>query len=122
MRKTGSGYYQEAKDDASNMVLEFLDETVEYFDLPRDVLGICLGKSSYSRCGIIVCCTPIEPSWNGKITVEISNNTPLPAKVYADEGIMQILFFRAASPCQISYAEKAGKYQNQSGLTLPKVD
>jgi dCTP deaminase len=98
-----------------------LAETVEHFEIPRDVLSICLGKSTYARCGIIVNITPLEPEWRGKITIEISNTTPLPAKIYANEGIAQILFFRAEDVCQISYADKKGKYQDQKGLTLPFV-
>jgi dCTP deaminase len=98
-----------------------LAETVEYFEIPRDVLAICVGKSTYARCGIIVNVTPLEPEWRGKITMEISNTTPLPAKIYANEGIAQIIFLRAESPCRISYADKKGKYQDQKGLTLPIV-
>jgi dCTP deaminase len=98
-----------------------LAETVEVFEIPRDVLAICLGKSTYARCGIIVNVTPLEPEWRGKITIEISNTTPLPAKIYANEGIAQILFLRADSTCRISYADKKGKYQDQKGLTLPIV-
>jgi dCTP deaminase len=98
-----------------------LAETVEQFEIPRDVLAVCLGKSTYARCGIIVNITPLEPEWRGKITIEISNTTPLPAKVYANEGIAQILFFRAEQVCKISYADKKGRYQDQKGLTLPFV-
>jgi dCTP deaminase len=98
-----------------------LAETVEYFEIPRDVLAICLGKSTYARCGIICNVTPLEPQWRGKITIEISNTTPLPAKIYANEGIAQILFFRADAVCEKSYADKKGKYQDQRGLTLPFV-
>jgi len=98
-----------------------LAETVEYFEIPRDVLAVCLGKSTYARCGIIVNVTPLEPEWRGKITIEISNTTPLPAKIYANEGIAQILFFRAEAVCKTSYADKKGKYQDQKGLTLPFV-
>src|SRR5213593_3379589 len=98
-----------------------LAETVEYFEIPRDVLAVCLGKSTYARCGIIVNVTPLEPEWRGKITIEISNTTPLPAKVYANEGIAQILFLRAEAPCRTSYADKRGKYQDEVGLTLPFV-
>ncbi len=98
-----------------------LAETVEYFEIPRDVLATCLGKSTYARCGIIVNVTPLEPEWRGKITLEISNTTPLPAKIYANEGLAQILFFRAEAVCQKSYADKKGKYQDQKGLTLPFV-
>src|SRR3954453_12145824 len=98
-----------------------LAETVEYFEIPRDVLATCLGKSTYARCGIIVNVTPLEPEWRGKITIEISNTTPLPAKIYANEGIAQILFFKADQVCEKSYADKKGKYQDQKGLTLPFV-
>jgi dCTP deaminase len=98
-----------------------LAETVEQFEIPRDILAVCLGKSTYARCGIIVNITPLEPEWRGKITIEISNTTPLPAKVYAGEGIAQILFFRAEAVCRTSYADKKGKYQDQKGLTLPFV-
>lgn len=98
-----------------------LAETVEHFEIPRDVLAVCLGKSTYARCGIIVNVTPLEPEWRGKVTIEISNTTPLPAKIYANEGIAQILFFRAADVCRVSYADKKGKYQDQPGLVLPRV-
>jgi dCTP deaminase len=98
-----------------------LAETVEYFEIPRNILAVCLGKSTYARCGIIVNITPLEPEWRGKITIEISNTTPLPARIYANEGIAQILFFRAADVCKVSYADKKGKYQDQKGLTLPFV-
>ena len=98
-----------------------LAETVEYLEIPRDVIGICVGKSTYARIGIIVNVTPLEPEWRGKVTIEISNTTPLPAKVYAGEGIAQVLFLTADSPCRVSYADKKGKYQNQPGLTLPFV-
>src|ERR671937_3046602 len=90
-----------------------LAETVEYFEIPRDILATCLGKSTYARCGILVNVTPLEPEWRGKITMEISNTTPLPAKVYANEGIAQILFHRADAICEKSYADKKGKYQDQ---------
>ncbi len=99
-----------------------LCETVEYISVPRDVLVICVGKSTYARCGIILNVTPLEPEWRGKVTLEISNTTPLPARIYANEGIAQLVFFRAEKVCEKSYADKAGKYQDQSGLTLPKVD
>lgn len=99
-----------------------LAETVEYFEIPRDILAICLGKSTYARCGIIVNITPLEPEWRGKITIEISNTTPLPARIYANEGIAQILFLRADQVCKVSYADKKGKYQDQKGLTLPFVE
>ena len=98
-----------------------LAETIEYLEIPRDVLGVCLGKSTYARCGIIVNVTPLEPEWRGKVTIEISNTTPLPAKIYAGEGIAQILFLRADAVCRTSYADKKGKYQDQKGLTLPFV-
>ena len=99
-----------------------LAETVEVFDVPRDILVICVGKSTYARCGLIVNVTPLEPEWRGKVTLEISNTTPLPAKVYANEGIAQMIFLRGERTCAVSYADKAGKYQDQAGLTLPKVD
>ena len=98
-----------------------LARTVEYFRVPRDVLVICLGKSTYARCGIIVNVTPLEPEWEGHVTLEFSNTTPLPAKIYANEGIAQILFFKADEVCEKSYADKKGKYQDQKGLTLPFV-
>ena len=98
-----------------------LAETVEYLEIPRDIIAICVGKSTMARIGIIVNVTPLEPEWRGKITIEISNTTPLPAKVYANEGIAQILFFRADAVCKVSYADKKGKYQDQKGLTLPFV-
>lgn len=98
-----------------------LAESLEYFEIPRDVLAICVGKSTYARCGIIVNITPLEPEWRGKITLEISNTTPLPAKIYANEGIAQIIFLRAEQVCRVSYADKKGKYQDQKGLTLPFV-
>jgi dCTP deaminase len=99
-----------------------LCETVEYIEVPRDVLVICVGKSTYARCGLIVNVTPLEPEWKGKVTLEISNTTPLPARVYANEGVAQLIFLKADDVCEKSYADKAGKYQDQSGLTLPKVD
>jgi len=99
-----------------------LCETVEYVSIPRDILAICVGKSTYARCGIIVNVTPIEPEWRGKITLEISNTTPLPAKIYANEGIAQLIFLRGERVCAVSYADKRGKYQDQKGLTLPRVD
>jgi dCTP deaminase len=98
-----------------------LARTVEYFRIPRDVLTVCLGKSTYARCGIIVNVTPFEPEWEGTVTLEISNTTPLPAKIYANEGIAQVLFFESDEECLISYADKKGKYQKQTGITLPKV-
>lgn len=99
-----------------------LAETVEVFAIPRDVLAICVGKSTYARCGIIVNVTPLEPEWKGKVTLEISNTTPLPAKIYANEGIAQMIFLKADRVCAVSYADKGGKYQDQTGLTLPMVD
>ena len=98
-----------------------LAKTVEYFRIPRDVLTVCVGKSTYARCGLIVNVTPFEPEWEGFVTLEISNTTPLPAKVYANEGIAQVLFFQSDEPCEVSYADKAGKYQKQQGLTLPRL-
>jgi dCTP deaminase len=98
-----------------------LSKTVEYFRIPRDVLTVCVGKSTYARCGLIVNVTPFEPEWEGFVTLEISNTTPLPAKVYANEGIAQVLFFQSDETCEISYADKKGKYQRQQGLTLPKL-
>lgn len=98
-----------------------LTRTIEYFRIPRDVLVICLGKSTYARCGLIVNVTPLEPGWEGHVTLEISNTTPLPAKVYANEGIAQFLFFKGSSPCEVSYADRSGKYMAQHGVTLPKV-
>jgi dCTP deaminase len=98
-----------------------LAKTVEYFRIPRDVLTICVGKSTYARCGLIVNVTPFEPEWEGFVTLEISNTTPLPARVYSNEGIAQVLFFQGDEPCDVSYADKAGKYQGQQGLTLPKL-
>lgn len=99
-----------------------LCETIETFNIPRDVLVLCVGKSTYARCGLIVNVTPLEPEWRGKVTLEISNTTPLPAKVYANEGIAQMVFLKADRVCAVSYADKKGKYQDQVGLTLPKVD
>jgi dCTP deaminase len=99
-----------------------LAETVEEIRVPRDVLAICVGKSTYARCGIIVNVTPLEPEWQGKVTIEISNTTPLPAKIYANEGIAQVVFLKADELCERSYADKKGKYQDQPGLTLPRVD
>jgi dCTP deaminase len=98
-----------------------LARTVEYFRIPRSVLTICLGKSTYARCGIIVNVTPFEPEWEGFVTLEISNTTPLPAKIYSNEGIAQVLFFEGDEPCEISYADKKGKYQKQLGVMLPKL-
>jgi dCTP deaminase len=98
-----------------------LASTVEYFRIPRDILVICLGKSTYARCGIIVNVTPLEPEWEGHVTLEFSNTTPLPAKIYANEGACQFLFFKGDLPCETSYADRAGKYQGQQGVTLPKL-
>ena len=99
-----------------------LCETIETVEIPRDVLAICVGKSTYARCGIIVNVTPIEPEWRGKITLEISNTTPLPAKIYANEGLCQILFFQSDEQCETSYADRKGKYQAQKGIVFAKVD
>ncbi len=98
-----------------------LARSVEYFKIPRDVLTICVGKSTYARCGIIVNVTPFEPEWEGYVTLEISNTTPLPARIYANEGLCQILFFQSDEPCEISYKDKKGKYQAQKGIVLPKL-
>jgi dCTP deaminase len=98
-----------------------LARTVERFRIPRDVIVICLGKSSYARCGIIVNVTPLEPEWEGIVTLEVSNTTPLPARIYAGEGIAQMLFFQSDEQCETSYADKKGKYQDQDGLTLPRL-
>ena len=98
-----------------------LASTVEYFCIPRSVLTICLGKSTYARCGIIVNVTPLEPEWEGHITLEFSNTTPLPAKIYANEGVAQIIFFESDTECQTSYKDRNGKYQKQTGVTLPKA-
>ena len=98
-----------------------LARTNEYFRIPRDVLTVCLGKSTYARCGIIVNVTPFEPEWEGFVTLEISNTTPLPAKIYANEGIAQVLFFQSDEVCERSYADKKGKYLKQTGVTLPKI-
>ena len=94
-----------------------LARTVEYFRVPRDVIVICLGKSTYARCGIIVNVTPLEPGWEGHVTLEFSNTTPLPAKVYANEGACQFLFLQGNEPCEVSYADRAGKYMGQKGVT-----
>ncbi len=98
-----------------------LARTVEYFRIPRDVLVMCLGKSTYARCGIVVNVTPLEPEWEGYVTLEISNTTPLPAKIYANEGLAQMLFFSADEICETSYADKKGKYQKQQSIVLPKI-
>ncbi len=98
-----------------------LARTVEFFKIPRDVLTICVGKSTYARCGIIVNVTPLEPEWEGYVTLEFSNTTPLPAKIYANEGVAQMLFLQSDEPCVTSYRDKKGKYQGQTGVTLPKM-
>jgi dCTP deaminase len=98
-----------------------LARTIEYFRIPRGVLTVCLGKSTYARCGIIVNVTPFEPEWEGYVTLEISNTTPLPARIYSNEGIAQVLFFEADEECLISYADKKGKYQKQQAIELPKL-
>jgi dCTP deaminase len=98
-----------------------LARTVEYFRIPRSVLTICLGKSTYARCGIIVNVTPLEPEWEGHVTLEFSNTTPLPAKIYANEGVAQMLFLESDEICETSYADRGGKYQGQTGVTLPKT-
>lgn len=98
-----------------------LGRSVEYFRIPRNVITITLGKSTYARCGIITNVTPFEPEWEGFVTLEISNTTPLPAKIYANEGIAQVLFFESDEECEVSYKDKAGKYQAQTGITLPKL-
>ncbi|MFQ5752076.1 MAG: dCTP deaminase [bacterium] len=98
-----------------------LGRTIEYFKIPKNTMTICVGKSTYARCGIITNVTPLEPGWEGHVTLEVSNTTPLPAKIYAGEGIAQILFFESDEPCLTSYADKQGKYQSQIGVTLPKV-
>ena len=98
-----------------------LARTVEYFRIPRDTLAICLGKSTYARCGIIVNVTPLEPEWEGHVTLEFSNTTPLPAKIYANEGACQFIFLKADSACETSYRDRSGKYQGQRGVTLPKL-
>jgi len=98
-----------------------LARTVEYFNIPRDVLTICLGKSTYARCGIIVNVTPLEPEWEGHVTLEFSNTTPLPAKIYANEGVAQMLFLGADEVCETSYKDRAGKYQGQTGVVVPRT-
>ncbi len=98
-----------------------LARTVEYFRIPRDTLVICVGKSTYARCGIIVNVTPLEPEWEGHVTLEFSNTTPLPAKIYANEGAAQFLFLQGNEPCETSYRDRAGKYQGQRGVTLPRI-
>jgi dCTP deaminase len=98
-----------------------LARSVEYFRIPRDVLTICVGKSTYARCGIIVNVTPFEPEWEGHVTLEISNTTPLPAKIYANEGLAQVVFFAAQDVCETSYADRGGKYMKQQGITVPRM-
>jgi dCTP deaminase len=98
-----------------------LARSVEYFRIPREVLTICVGKSTYARCGIIVNVTPFEPEWEGHVTLEISNTTPLPAKIYANEGLAQVVFFLAGEVCETSYADRAGKYMRQRGITIPRI-
>lgn len=98
-----------------------LARTVEYFKIPRDTLVVCLGKSTYARCGIIVNVTPLEPEWEGHVTLEFSNTTPLPAKIYANEGVAQMLFYQSDEVCEVSYKDRGGKYQGQTGVTLPKT-
>lgn len=98
-----------------------LAQTVEYFRIPRDILTVCLGKSTYARCGLIVNVTPFEPEWEGYVTLEISNTTPLPAKIYANEGIAQVLFFQSDEVCETSYADRKGKYQKQQSIVLPRI-
>ena len=98
-----------------------LARTVEYFRIPRNVLTVCLGKSTYARCGIIVNVTPLEPEWEGHVTLEFSNTTPLPAKIYANEGVAQMLFFESDEVCETSYKDRGGKYQGQTGVTLPQT-
>ena len=98
-----------------------LARSIEYFKIPRNVLTICLGTSTYARCGIIVNVTPFEPEWEGYVTLEISNTTPLPAKIYSNEGLCQVIFFESDEDCEVSYKDKSGKYQSQVGITLPKL-
>lgn len=98
-----------------------LARTLEYFRIPRNILVVTLGKSTYARCGIIINVTPLEPEWEGHVTLEISNTTPLPAKIYANEGIAQLLFYEGDEPCTISYKDRKGKYQGQQGITLPRL-
>ena len=98
-----------------------LARSIEYFRIPRDILTICLGKSTYARCGIIVNVTPFEPEWEGHVTLEISNTTPLPARIYANEGLAQVIFLESDEPCQVSYKDRGGKYQGQRGITIPRL-
>ena len=99
-----------------------LARSVEYFRIPRDIITLCVGKSTYARCGVIVNVTPFEPEWEGYVTLEISNTTPLPAKIYSFEGICQVLFFEGSDPCRISYRDRRGKYQKQTGITPPTIE
>lgn len=99
-----------------------LGRSLEYFRIPRDVLGLCVGKSTYARCGIIVNITPLEPGWEGYLTIEISNTTPLPVKVYANEGVAQVIFLVGEEECEVSYKDRKGKYQKQEGIVLPKIE
>ncbi len=99
-----------------------LARTVEYFRMPPDVIAVCVGKSTYARCGIIVNVTPFEPGWEGHVTLEISNTAPLPARIYSNEGIAQVLFFRSSRKCRVTYSDRGGKYQGQKGITLPRVE
>jgi len=108
-------------DDKSFVDIEKKASTVEYFRIPRSVLTICLGKSTYARCGIIVNVTPLEPEWEGHVTLEFSNTTPLPAKIYANEGVAQMLFLESDEVCEVSYKDRGGKYQGQRGVTLPRA-
>jgi dCTP deaminase len=98
-----------------------LGRSVEYFRIPREILTICVGKSTYARCGIIVNVTPFEPEWEGYVTLEISNTTPLPARIYGNEGLCQVIFFESDEPCEVSYKDKKGKYQSQGGIVLPRI-
>jgi dCTP deaminase len=98
-----------------------LARSVEYFKIPEDVITICLGKSTYARCGIIVNVTPFEPGWEGHVTLEISNTTPLPCRIYAHEGLCQVLFFQGDEPCEVTYSSRSGKYQSQTGIVLPRI-
>lgn len=98
-----------------------LARSVEYFRIPRDVIALCVGKSTYARCGIIVNVTPFEPEWEGHVTLEISNTTPLPAKIYSNEGLCQVLFFEGSAPCETSYKDRNGKYQQQTGITTARI-
>ena len=118
------GYDARAADEFkvfTNVDNAVLTSTIEYFRIPRDVLVICLGKSTYARCGLIVNVTPLEPEWEGQVTIEISNTTPLPARVYANEGICQFLFLKGESAPEVSYADRAGKYMGQRGVALPRL-